>query len=54
METKSDAGGSTTVTCRVCGGEVNPRGECVVCGTKQTEAREAAGEGGLASWVKGE
>jgi len=54
LETKSDAGGTTTVTCRVCGGEVNARGECVVCGTKQNEQRNPEANGNLTSWLKGE
>ena len=54
MESKADAGGSATVTCRVCGGEVNARGECVVCGTKQSAAAPGPSNGGLASWLKGE
>ncbi len=54
METKPDAGGTTTVTCRVCGGEVNAHGECVVCGTKQNEPRSAGANGNLSAWLKGE
>ncbi len=54
METKADAGGPATVTCRVCGGEVNTRGECVVCGTKQSDPQAASAENGLASWLKGD
>ena len=54
METKPEARGTTTVTCRVCGGEVNARSECVVCGTKQNEPRSAEANGNLASWLKGE
>ena len=54
METKADAGGTATVTCRVCGGEVNARGECVVCGTKQSDPRTPSAENGLASWLKGD
>ncbi len=54
MESKADAGGTATVTCRVCGGEVNARGECVVCGTKQDAPAPAAANRGLASWLKGE
>src|SRR5882762_6347128 len=38
--------------CRVCGGEVNPHGECVVCGTKQNESSSAATSS--SSWPKGE
>ncbi len=54
METKSDAPGTAAVTCRVCGGEVNAGGECVVCGTKQSETSPPATQAGLASWLKGE
>ena len=40
--------------CRVCGGEVNPHGECVVCGTKQSESEPAKGDDkGLTTWLKG-
>src|SRR2546426_84046 len=39
--------------CRVCGGEVNPHGECVVCGTKQDSA-PPMGDRGLSAWLKGE
>src|SRR2546423_5047800 len=39
--------------CRVCGGEVNPHGECVVCGTKQDSAPPAE-DRGLSAWMKGE
>jgi len=39
--------------CRVCGGEVNPHGECVVCGTKQDSA-PTTGDQGLSAWMKGE
>ena len=42
------------MTCRVCGGEVNARGECVVCGTKQAAPAPAPANNGLASWLKGE
>src|SRR5213596_1653083 len=38
--------------CRVCGGEVNPHGECVVCGTKQDAP--AMADKGLPSWLKTE
>src|SRR5438874_9363827 len=38
--------------CRVCGGEVNPHGECVVCGTKQDAP--AMADQGLPSWLKTE
>ncbi len=53
MATKAEAGGSAVVTCRVCGGEVNPHGECVVCGTKQGEPNSVASQGNLVSWLKG-
>ncbi len=53
MVTKSGAGGSV-LTCRICGGEVNPRGECVVCGAKQEPGRATAPDKGLAAWLKGE
>lgn len=53
MESKADASGSAAVTCRVCGGEVNAHGECVVCGAKQSPAPSQASNG-LASWLKGE
>ncbi len=54
METKADAGGAAAATCRVCGGEVSARGECVVCGTKQTESAPPTSTNGLAAWLKGE
>src|SRR5438552_2150046 len=38
--------------CRVCGGEVNPHGECVVCGTKQSDPPRST-EAAVASWPKG-
>ena len=40
--------------CRVCGGEVNPHGECVVCGTKQNEPATMPDDKGFATWVKGD
>src|SRR6266540_3805888 len=40
--------------CRVCGGEVNPHGECVVCGTKQSESAAKADDKGLGTWLKSE
>ncbi|HYY49037.1 MAG TPA: ATPase domain-containing protein [Thermoplasmata archaeon] len=46
--------GSVAQACRVCGGEVNPHGECVVCGTKQSEAPVRAEDRGAAAWLKGE
>jgi KaiC/GvpD/RAD55 family RecA-like ATPase len=33
---------------------VNARGECVVCGTKQTEPSAGSAQNGLTSWLKGE
>src|SRR3989475_10797973 len=38
--------------CRVCGGEVNPHGECVVCGTKQSDPPKSP-DAAVASWPKG-
>src|SRR5947207_13494941 len=38
--------------CRVCGGEVNPHGECVVCGTHQDAPTTT--DKGLPSWLKNE
>src|SRR5207249_5075721 len=38
---------------RVCGGEVNPHGECVVCGTKQSDPPKTE-DRGTAAWLKGE
>ncbi len=39
--------------CRVCGGEVNPHGECVVCGTKQSDPPKSS-DAAAASWPKGD
>src|SRR5947209_19177645 len=39
--------------CRVCGGEVNPHGECVVCGTKQSDPPKSP-DAAVASWPKSE
>src|SRR6266705_5471132 len=39
--------------CRVCGGEVSPHGECVVCGTKQSDA-PSKDDKALGPWMKGE
>src|SRR3989441_4423145 len=39
--------------CRVCGGEVNPHGECLVCGTKQSDPPRSP-EAAVASWPKSE
>jgi len=36
MPVKGRADASLAQPCRVCGGDVNPSGECSVCGTKQT------------------
>src|SRR2546427_4118721 len=48
------AGGTMSQqVCRVCGGEVNPHGECVVCGTKQ-DSTPPMGDRGLSAWLKGE
>src|ERR1700704_1995052 len=52
MGVKSTDGTVTQQACRVCGGEVNPGGECVVCGSKQDVA-PAAGDRG-AAWLRGE
>jgi len=51
---KSETEQAPALTCRVCGGEVNARKECVVCGTKQTEARTSSGDSSLSAWLKGE
>src|SRR2546428_13205436 len=57
------AEGTVSQVCRVCGGEVNPHGECVVCGTKQSDPPKAedpgtatglkgeASDGGLNAWI---
>src|SRR2546428_2036128 len=47
------AEGTVSQVCRVCGGEVNPHGECVVCGTKQSDPPKAE-DPGTATWLKGE
>src|SRR2546427_11773580 len=39
--------------CRVCGGEVNPHGECVVCGTKKADPPKSP-DAAVASWPKSE
>ena len=36
--------------CRVCGGEVNPHRECVVCGTKQNEPAARPDDKGTSPW----
>src|SRR6266571_5061765 len=46
--------GTLAQVCRVCGGEVNPRGECVVCGTKQSESGAKSDDKGLDTWLKGD
>lgn len=53
VETKTEASGTAPLTCRVCGGEVSSRGECVVCGTKQTESTSETSQDGLVSWLRG-
>src|SRR5438128_5627699 len=45
--------GTVSQVCRVCGGEVNPHGECVVCGTKQSDSPKTE-DPGTAAWLKGE
>ena len=47
------AEGTVLQVCRVCGGEVNPHGECVVCGTKQSDPPKTE-DPGTAAWIKGE
>src|SRR5437870_10930597 len=47
------AEGAVAQVCRVCGGEVNPHGECVVCGTKQSDPPKADDKG-AAPWLKAE
>ena len=47
------AEGTVSQVCRVCGGEVNPHGECVVCGTKQSDPPKADDKGS-AAWLKGD
>src|SRR3989454_288270 len=47
------AEGTVSQVCRVCGGEVNPHGECVVCGTKQSDPPKADDKGSSA-WLKGD
>src|SRR6266568_4969562 len=46
--------GTVAQVCRVCGGEVNPHGECVVCGTKQSASGAKAEDKGLGTWLKSE
>ncbi len=45
--------GTVTQVCRVCGGDVNPHGECVVCGTKQSDPSKADDKG-PSTWPKAE
>src|SRR3989441_3115989 len=45
------AEGTVSQVCRVCGGEVNPHGECVVCGTKQSDPPKSDDKGS-ATWLK--
>jgi len=55
MAVRPKAEPTVSQACRVCGGEVNPRGECVVCGTKQSEPAPSPGaDAGLSAWLKGE
>ncbi len=54
MAPKPEAEQAAPLTCRVCGGEVNARKECVVCGTKQTDVPPTAGQDGLSAWLKGD
>jgi len=54
MAMRSKADSALAPACRVCGGEVSSRGECVVCGTKQADKPAASAANGLASWLKGE
>ncbi len=54
MATKAESGGSPPAACRVCGGEVNAHGECVVCGTKQAGPAADSPQGNLVSWLKGD
>ncbi|TLZ57806.1 MAG: hypothetical protein E6K15_02350, partial [Methanobacteriota archaeon] len=53
MAMKPADGTMSQQVCRVCGGEVNPHGECVVCGTKQ-DSTPPMGDRGLSAWLKGE
>src|SRR5881397_3747612 len=47
------AEGAVSQVCRVCGGEVNPHGECVVCGTKQSDPPRTDDKGST-TWLKGD
>ena len=53
MAVRSKADQAASQACRVGGGEVNPRGDCVVCGTKQSDPAPAV-DAGLSSWLKGD
>src|SRR3989337_4161341 len=53
MAVRAKADQAASQACRVCGGEVNPRGDCVVCGTKQSDPAPAV-DAGLSSWLKGD
>src|SRR5881396_2092146 len=44
---------AVTQVCRICGGEVNPHGECVVCGTKQSDPPKVDDKGST-TWLKGD
>ncbi|TLZ40265.1 MAG: recombinase RecA [Methanobacteriota archaeon] len=46
--------GTVSQVCRVCGGEVNPHGECVVCGTRQNEASVKPEDSRGSTWLKSE
>jgi KaiC/GvpD/RAD55 family RecA-like ATPase len=48
------AEGTVAQVCRVCGGEVNPHGECVVCGTRQNEASVKPENSRGSTWLKSE
>jgi KaiC/GvpD/RAD55 family RecA-like ATPase len=60
MPVKASSDAAVAAPCRVCGGEVNRSGECVVCGTTQDAAsapKTAAvppADKELASWLKGD
>src|SRR3989440_675937 len=47
------AEGAVSQVCGGCGGEVNPHGECVVCGTKQSDPPKADDKGST-TWLKGD
>ena len=55
MASKPEAGTAAVLTCRVCGGELNARRECVVCGAKMTdEPTPPAPNVELTAWLKGD